>query len=119
MATTTDSIKFDSSLFQHSTTSEQVRKIAVRTQEYKDVEEHLEAAKALISFNLEKARQTTAVDEQIQKHLNHIVLKYEEKLTEQRTRHEQMITQMKTTFEVHLNHLTLITEKQDRDKEKS
>jgi len=93
-------IKSDKSLFESNEKTDKVRKLITRTLEDASAQIHLDAAKDLISFNMEKARQFLAVEEQALKRLEAMSLKYQAQVTEEKSVHEKTVKELREQLEV-------------------
>lgn len=95
-----DHIKSDKSLFESNEKTDKVRKLITRTLEDASAQIHLDAAKDLIAFNMEKARQFLAVEEQALKRLEAMSLKYHQQVTEEKSVHEKTVKDLRERLEV-------------------
>jgi hypothetical protein len=95
----TTTTKLEASLFAETTTDE-VRKLTTSKKISITGQDHLDAARTLVRFNVEKAKQLRLVDEEALMHLERMSIFYEEKIVEEKSKHEKAVLEMKTKYEV-------------------
>jgi hemerythrin superfamily protein len=91
---------FEKSLFESNDKTEQVKRLTTRSFDNAAAIDYRDAAKELLGFSIEKAVQFHAANEKALEYLVAMELKYLEQISEETTKHEKQVKELKKTFEV-------------------